>query len=209
MGINFGFIHTITEQSWQNLFWLSEYASSRGAALLQLHPLELTGRALTSFNHLVPSQESLHKVFIIGNYLEEKYAGKMRIQMDLLHSKLILQSPQIVSFFGKEFEINKTNFTDVVKCLVINEKGNIYPMSYGFSDYFCIGNISEIKKGIDVIGNFISNKGKDLYRLVKSVFSIIVDEVEDDLIKWTELIVKKSHSFVCTPQFSDVEAGAA
>ena len=109
MGINFGFIHTITEQSWQNLFWLSEYASSRGAALLQLHPLELTGRALTSFNHLVPSQESLHKVFIIGNYLEEKYAGKMRIQMDFLHSKLILQSPQIVSFFGKEFEINKTN----------------------------------------------------------------------------------------------------
>jgi hypothetical protein len=98
-GMSFGFIHTITEQSWQKLFWLSEFAYSRGAALLQLHPLELTGRALTNFNHLIPSQESLHKVFIISSYLEEKYAGKMKIQLDFLHRTSILQSPQIISFF--------------------------------------------------------------------------------------------------------------
>src|SRR4051794_24869360 len=69
LGTSFGFIHTITEQSWQKLFWLSEFAYAKGAKLLQLHPLELTGRAATDFNYLVPSQESLHKVFIIGNYL--------------------------------------------------------------------------------------------------------------------------------------------
>ncbi len=195
IGLSFGFIHTITEHSWQKLFWLSEFAYSKGAKLLQLHPLELTGRALTDFNHLVPSQESLHKVFIIGNYLEEKYRNKMRIQMDFLHREYILQSPQDVNFFGEEFKLNETNFCEVVKCLIIDENGNVYPMSYGFDEYFCIGNISEIKKGNDIIGDFIGNKGKDLYALISEVYSAIKTETESDLITWAEMIVKKSHSF--------------
>lgn len=202
-GIDFGFIHTITEQTWQKLFWLAEFAYSKGATLLQLHPLELTGRALTDFNHLQPSQESLHKVFIIGNYLEEKYTNKMKVQLDFLHSKIIMHSPQTISFFGSEFELNKTNFSDVIKCLVVNEDGNIYPMSYGFSNQFCLGNVSSIKKGNDIFEQFIMKKGKDLYKLITNVFTKIQTEFPDDLIAWTEMIVKESHSFISSPNLSD------
>ena len=191
-GINFGFIHTITEESWQKLFWLSEFAFQNGASLLQLHPLELTGRALREFSHLPPSQESLHKVYIIESYLAEKYAGKMKFHLDFLHRESILLSPPSISFFGEEFELNESNFSDIVKCLVIDQNGNIYPMSYGFADHFCIGNIRDIERGIDVIREFILNKGRDLYFLIKETYSMIQNEMENDLIAWTELIVKRS-----------------
>ena len=195
LGINFGFIHTVTEQSWQKLFWLSEFAFQKGASLLQLHPLELTGRALREFKHLPPSQESLHKVYILEDYLREKFAGKMKIHFDVLHRESILHSPKTISFHGGEFELNEANFSDVVKCLVIDQNGYIYPMSYGFHQNFCIGNINEIRRGNDVIREFIINKGKDLYSLISEVYSTVENEMEDDLIAWTAMIVRRSHAF--------------
>jgi MoaA/NifB/PqqE/SkfB family radical SAM enzyme len=202
LGISFGFIHTTTEESWRDLLWLAEFAASKGAALLQLHPLELTGRALAEFSHLVPSQESLQKVFILGSYIDEKYTGKMKVQLDFLHRNIILQSPGTISFFGTNFELNKTNFSDAVKCLVIDQKGDVYPMSYGFAEYFRMGHISEVTEGRDIIADFINNKGRDMYRLIQKIFRMIEIEETDDLIVWTELIVKNSHSYRDAPSDS-------
>ena len=44
-GIPFGIIHTLTARSWPHLPWVATFAAHNGAALLQVHPLELTGRA--------------------------------------------------------------------------------------------------------------------------------------------------------------------
>lgn len=43
--MTFGLLHTITNQSWDSLLWLGEFAAAHGAKLLQLHPLEMYGRA--------------------------------------------------------------------------------------------------------------------------------------------------------------------
>lgn len=194
LGKTFGFIHTITEESWQNFIWLADYAYEKGASLVQLHPLELTGRALKEFNHLVPSEESLHKIFILGNFLQEKFQGEMKVHLDFLHREYIVNSPLSVSYHGEDFELTPANFSDAVKCLIIDEKGDIYPMSYGFNPYFCLGNIKEIKEGRDIFMDFINLKGKALYKLISNVFEDIAKEREVDLITWTELIVKESHA---------------
>lgn len=192
--IPFGFIHTITENSWEKLIWLAEFAFSHGAILLQLHPLELTGRAATEFNEMLPSQESLHKVFIISNYLEEKYAGRMKIQLDFYHREFVVRSPRSVNFLGKDYKITTDNFAETVKSLIMDEEGNIYPMSYGFDHYYRIGNICDIPKGNDIFKNFVEEKGESLYGLIKNVFDKI-SLADHDMIKWTELIVHDSHFY--------------
>lgn len=194
LGKSFGFIHTITEKSWENFLWLSDYAFEKGASLLQLHPLELTGRAIEEFNQLLPSEESLYKTFILGSFLQEKFQDQMKIHLDFLHRDYILNYPLSVSYYGKDFELTSSNFSDAVKCLIIDEKGDVFPMSYGFNPYFCLGNIKDIKEGRDIFREFIKAKGKDLYELISDVFEIIVNEKENDLITWTELIVKESQS---------------
>ena len=44
-GIPFGFLFTLSEASLHDLAWVAEFALEQGAALLQIHPLEQTGRA--------------------------------------------------------------------------------------------------------------------------------------------------------------------
>jgi Fe-coproporphyrin III synthase len=193
-GTPFGFIHTITDKSWEDLLWLADFARSKGAGLLQLHPLELTGRASREFYELCPSQESLHKIFIIGDYLEEKYQGQMQIQLDFLHRDRILQSPGVIGYREEGFVLTEANFSELIKCLVIDEKGFIYPMSYGFGTFFRIGHIKEIKEGKDPIKNFIEQKGRDFYGLVSKVYHMIKSDPEDDLIAWTAMIVRESQA---------------
>ena len=195
MKIPFGFIHTITENSWENLIALADFVYEQGAGLLQLHPLELTGRAASEFTHMLPSQETLHKVFIISSFLEEKYAGKMKIQLDYLHKEFVLRSPASVNYLGEAYKITTANFADTVKSLIMDETGNIFPMSYGFDPFYCLGNIGDIALGKDIFSVYIREKGANLYDLIKDVYHQIA-LIEDDMIKWTELIVHESHG-VC------------
>ena len=44
-GIPFGFIFTLTQFNLDELPWVASFALAQGAALLQIHPLEITGRA--------------------------------------------------------------------------------------------------------------------------------------------------------------------
>lgn len=195
MKIPFGFIHTITEHSWENLISLADFVYEQGAGLLQLHPLELTGRAVNDFADRLPSQNTLHKVFILSTYLEEKYNGKMKIQLDYLHKEFVLRSPASVSYLGEDYKITTANFADTVKSLIMDEAGYIYPMSYGFDPFFSLGNIRDIGLGKDIFSSFIEEKGENLYALIKDVYHKIAF-FEDDMIKWTELIVHDSHA-VC------------
>ena len=194
MGKTFGFIHTLTDQSWQNILWLSDYAYEKGANLLQLHPLELTGRALREFKHMVPTADSIYKTFILINFLKEKYEGKMKVHLDMLHRNHIMHSPESISYYGPDFKITKENFSDILKCLIVDELGDIYPMSYGFNPYFKIGNIREIKEGKDIFAEFIEIKGEAIYDLISGVFQNIESGEGEDMIPWTDLIVRESHS---------------
>ncbi|MGV3656492.1 MAG: radical SAM protein [Chitinophagaceae bacterium] len=189
----FGMIHTITERSWDKLLWLADFAFENGAQLLQLHPMELTGRAAIEFRHLLPSEETLHRVFIISAYLRQKYEGLMHIHMDFYHRNLVLQNPAAVSYYGDEFEITKANLAQVLRSIIVDPMGNIYPLSYGFGEQYCMGNLQDVKEGKDVFENFINQKGASLYRLFAGTYQHILQDTETDMVKWTELIVQQSH----------------
>jgi MoaA/NifB/PqqE/SkfB family radical SAM enzyme len=194
-GSYFGFIHTITERSWEKFIELAEFAHSMGARLLQMHPLEQTGRAVLDPGLLSPSQECLHKVFILASYLRQKYSGVLHIQLDFLHREHILDSPVLVSAAQEATDLTEDNFPEIVRCLVVDANGSIFPMSYGFDDYFCLGNIADLKKGTNVIDRFIAKKGAAFCSLIHGVFQAIAVNDENDMIPWTEIIVRESHEF--------------
>ncbi len=191
-GVLFGFIHTVTTQTWEKLLWLADFACNQGAKLLQLHPLELAGRAASEFSHLLPSQECLHKVYILCAYLKEKYAGRMQIHFDFFHRDIILQFPTIVNWYGDNFEINRDNFLKVLRSVIVVENGDIFPLSYGFDKTFLIGNIAEIKEGKDIFFDFMQRKGRILYNLFGETFHEIESDLETDMVTWTSMLVTQS-----------------
>jgi MoaA/NifB/PqqE/SkfB family radical SAM enzyme len=190
--ISFGFIHTVTSESWDSLLWLGELAQSKGAKLLQLHPLEMCGRAVDEMQPYFLDQLALHKVYLLFMYLRSKYEPELQIQLDLLHKVYIEEFPQTVSFFG-DSAANKT-FSEVLDTIVVDEKGNVLPVGYGFSDKFRIGAIADANNGNDMFKDFMLTKIHDLLALFDRAYKRIVNDSENDLVNWNELIIEMSNN---------------
>jgi Fe-coproporphyrin III synthase len=190
---NFGFIHTITNQSWEDLLWLGEFAFKNGAKLLQLHPLENSGRANEELKEGVLSEMNLHKSFIIANYLKTKYEGKMDIQLDLSHRDYLVSFPET---FGINCNKNNPkNLIDYISNIVIDENGEIFPIAYGISKYFSLGNIKEMPEVDGLFPDYVAKKANNLKNLYQTTFDRIMATPNMDLINWSELIIEDSYGF--------------
>lgn len=197
LGKTFGFIHTITERSWKQLLWIAEFAHGNGARLFQLHPLENFGRARQSFNYSL-SQEILYKAYILYHYIKDKYNDAMFVQLDFLHKQHIIDFPSLVNvhFDGEELQEAK-QLRNLINTIIIDEKGNILPIAYGFSKEFMLENIYRFNTReewieADVFEKFLNNKSGTLYRKYKTAYNYVVNS-DNEMINWNELIVEMSN----------------
>lgn len=186
--IPFGFIHTVTKKSWQKIPDLIELISDLGGNSLQLHPIESTGRAIDELNNdYFLSQEDLHRIFILSSIIKE--TSPIKIQLDLLHKHFIEEHPEIV--FGNINEIN--TIKDLLKEIIITEKGDILPISYGFSHNFLIHNLQDNNTYYNnSIEKFLNDKGERLKKLITHTYNSMITDDDKDLFNWGELIVEES-----------------
>lgn len=188
-------VSAVMNNSWKNMIEIAETAYAIGASLVHFHPLELSGRAITEIPNGIDYEE-LQKAYIVYNFLQEKYAGLMHIQMDCIHKLVINNNPEICGYFGDAFIPNKSNFTDISKSIILDEKGNVFPFSYGLSKKYFIGNIknknhSEIT---NMLENYIDNKAIDFSNLLISSYKKYTSQIsEQDIIVWSEYIVEQSN----------------
>lgn len=191
----FGFIHTITPESWTGLIDLAEFAHQQGAKLLQLHPLEFTGRAKEEMIGQELDQTLLHKIFILVNYLKHKYAGVMKIQLDFLHRAQIQANPFVVNYFGENFVPNKQQLAAALTTVIVDEIGDVYPISHGFSKDYKIGNLKEVTQGVDIFERYMEH-WEATYSIIKKTYHQMIQQSQDDLFVWTERIVQNSHQAI-------------
>ena len=185
----FGFIHTVTPQSWESLLWLGTLAQAQGAKLLQLHPLEMYGRATETLTNSALDDTLYHQIFILANYLRSKYADRMFVQLDLLHRDYLREFPQAVSAFTRECSKNG-RVSDLFDTLVVDETGRISPVAYGFAPELSVGQLTSFNK--HTFSDFLQDK----VPLIEAVFSTTLDKIcknEDrDVINWNELVISES-----------------
>lgn len=189
----FGLIHTLTNESWRHLLWLGELAVEQGARLLQLHPLELYGRATAELSHAGLTQTNLHRAYILGKYLQSKYGEQLLIQLDFLHRHYIMRHPDSILYEGPGFQLTPANFAEYIQTLIIDEQGRVMPVSYGFAPYFTICELASFRASDQVFEKYLSEKGADLYGVMVSAHHDIVHDYERDLVAWAEYIVRKSY----------------
>ena len=187
---NFGFIHTVTPESFNDLFWLGEFAVEKGAKLLQLHPLELVGRGKNLADIKLHHRELL-KAYIMAFYLEQKHAGQLFVQLDILHKNLIAEKPEAILPIGFN-SLSNPKLSDLLKNVVIDEKGKISPFAYGFGDFYKIGHLTPHTDCDKMIEEFISKKGELVQELSHHVFDQIMASEEMDVFNWYEMITKSS-----------------
>ena len=198
MGKRFGFIHCVTQQSWEHLFWLGDFAHQQGAELLQLHPLEMSGRATKSLRGWETDQLLLHRAWIIGQIIKEKYACSMFVQLDWLHKTQVAEQPKAIWHYpaGKQ----PVDFSEWLPILNVRETGVVTPVCYGFSDHFSLGNVRAPQLSGRFFEQFREKRGDEMNALLEKAWLKIVTDDENDLAPWSELVEHLSHTWAATPQ---------
>jgi Fe-coproporphyrin III synthase len=189
----FGFIHTVTPQSWDSLLWLAAFAHDHGAKLLQLHPLEMYGRAAEALTGMLVDDTPAHQAFIMANYLQAKYDGKMVVQLDLLHRDYLQTFPQIVDTFSRHCA-KKGRLPDLLDTIIVEETGRILPIAYGFDPSFTIGNVYSFN------GNLFDQYIAEKVPLLKTLFAETLDKIlsnqQVDIVNWSEILVAESRKMM-------------
>jgi MoaA/NifB/PqqE/SkfB family radical SAM enzyme len=141
-GIPFGFIFTLTQYNLDELEWVARFALEEGASLLQIHPLEIVGRAKQELPDSRPDETEAAYAFLMGQRIQELAKGRMRVQVDFVHRRAILEDPERI-FAGADGEGKSVKLADMVSPVVIEPDGAVVPIQYGFDRAYALGNLND------------------------------------------------------------------
>jgi MoaA/NifB/PqqE/SkfB family radical SAM enzyme len=190
-GLNFGFIHTLTYQTWEHLLWIAEFAAESGARLLQLHPLEMAGRG-EDLGKLCAEEDGLAKAYLMATALAAKYSGSMTIQVDLLHRDQVLRAPEMVYADELPSDWDAIAPADLLGLMVMEADGAVVPISYGFSRQYQICSLKE--QSLDHSWHSFLREGyPEFRRLCRELFEELVSPNQRPLFNWHERVVARSH----------------
>lgn len=192
---HYGFIHTLLPDSWKILSWLAEFAVGHKASLLHLHPIEISGRAKQSFGDLAFTPIDFHKIYIAHHYLSTFYEKEIFIQLDLLHKDNIVDNPNFAFHQSCTPEFSFEGFSSIFKELIIDDKGCIYPIAYGCSPFFKIGDIHSNEKLANMIERFMSEKIKYVIEMFNKTYFDIINDEEFEIFNWSERVIANSFAF--------------
>jgi Fe-coproporphyrin III synthase len=187
----FGFIHTLTRASWVHLLWLAEFAAANGARLLQLHPLELAGRAETNLPQLATQDGVLSKAYLLAAALAAKYAVTMTVQTDLLHREQVLKNPAMV-YANESVDDHDETPARQLGILVLEPDGALVPVTYGFSRRYQVANARE-QSLATAWPAFLRDTYPEFRRLCHAVFGQLIAPGAQPLFNWHEQIAARSH----------------
>lgn len=141
-GIPFGFIFTLTQYNLDELDWVARFALDQGAKLLQIHPLELAGRAAAELAEEHPDRQETAVAFLEAARLSRELGDRMKVQVDLSHRQGLAAHPERV--YGDDpTGLEDAPLADTVSPLIIEADGAVVPLEYGFSRAYALGNLHD------------------------------------------------------------------
>ena len=192
-GIQFGFIHTLTQQNWKHLLWVAEFAASNGARLLQIHPLELAGRAGSQMASEASASDVLEKVYVLAFALANKYADTMRVQLDLLYRDDLREEPGLVYAGEQDNDCDQTIPAQLLGLLVLEPDGSVVPVSYGFSRRYKICNVKE-QRLFNAWPDYVENGYTEFRALCRRVWGDLCASDAPLLTNWHGVITSQSYA---------------
>ncbi|WP_323117818.1 radical SAM protein [Burkholderia alba] len=191
-GIEFGFIHTLTQHTWAHLMWVAAYAARKKAGLLQIHPLELSGRAADTMPGDAPPFDVAGRAYLLAAALSGKYADRMQIQIDLLHRDTIAARPDLV--YASDPAADETaSPASLLKVIVLQADGTVVPVSHGFDRRYALCNVHE-QRLADAWPAYRDDGYRRFTALCRQEFAAIRAGDAPLLMNWHERIVARSQA---------------
>ncbi|WP_225715372.1 radical SAM/SPASM domain-containing protein [Bradyrhizobium semiaridum] len=135
-GITLGLVFTLTMWNVHQIEWAVEFALASGAQLLQIHPLEASGRAAGLADD-VPDEIEASAALVECLRLQRAVGCQLTIQVDVATCGGLRQ---IMACTDRQVPLR---ISDAVSPLVIEPDGTCVPLEYGFPRDYALGNVSE------------------------------------------------------------------
>lgn len=196
-GIPFGFIHTLTRRSAPHLEWLGEYAVAQGARLLQIHPLERTGRAAEVLSGEAPDDELLARAYVAAFGLALRHQGALKVQLDLLYREDLREAPELVYADLPEAGAPPLDGADApaaerLGLLVLEAGGNVVPAAYGVSPRFRITDVRR-RPLAEAWPEFARERLAGFRAFCRELWEELTAPEGALLVNWHEAVVAASH----------------
>lgn len=133
--VRFGLLFTLTMWNVHQLEWAVDYALASGARLLQIHPLEASGRAAALVDD-VPDETEATMALLEGLRLQEMVAGRLAIHVDIATAGRLRQ---MASQPCRDRQPQR--ISDIVSPLVVEPDGICVPLEYGFPRGYALGDV--------------------------------------------------------------------
>jgi Fe-coproporphyrin III synthase len=191
-GIPFGFVHTLTERNWEHLLWVAEFAAANGAGLLQIHPLEIAGRAAIGMQDQSAADSILAAVYVLAFALGARYEARMRVQLDLIHRDLLRDEPGLVYAADEQIQLAEDEMpARLLGLLVLEPDGALVPVSYGFSRRYTLCDARE-RSLREAWPEYHHNVLPAFHQLCRRVWAELSSTNGPMLSNWHETIVARS-----------------
>ena len=191
-GIPFSVIHTVTEATLPHLRWLAETAKCMGARSLQLHPLELTGRALVELRDAAPCGEVAARTYLMSQLLKQDLGPDFTVRADLFNRETLRKNPKHV-FAERVPSATELCLSDLVNPIVLEPDGSVVPVCYGFDGRFQIADATLSACDLQV-RDWISKKYSEFQDLAISTLDDVLEANGYPFFNWYELLASRSHA---------------
>jgi len=138
-GVTFGLIHTATEASLAELRWLFGWAVEHGAKLLQLHPLERSGRAEGMPDARFTEGEFETRLSLLADIIGRDFEDLL-VHTDAMPVALLAQACD--SEVRTLANASGIPFSALVDPLVVGPDGLVTPLVYGLDPALSVGSLA-------------------------------------------------------------------
>ncbi len=186
----YGFIQSVCRSNWESMLWVADFAHDNGAKLLQIHPLEQTGRATQEMAGESLTELDQYRVFMLYNYLQAKHPD-MTIQLDMLPKEYAIDWPQLI-YTDDAFLADSTAPIETgVDFLVINENGLVLPLPHGADPYWALGSIYEGISLREMLDRFNHTRLTHYKRVVAGTLAQVTAPDFADFFNWSEWLLHR------------------
>jgi len=190
-GIPFGFIFTLTQQNLHELEPVAAFAKEQGARLLQIHPLEETGRARETLSGFQPDEERSAYAFLESLRLQRELGDGLRVHVDLFDRAVLQSRPELVFAEDIPEDTLESPLAELISPLIIQTDGSVVPLQYGFAPKYALGSLYEASLP-ELAGKWRQHVFPQFRQLSRRIF---LESVNPDILpffNWYEVIAREA-----------------
>lgn len=193
-GVSFGFVFTLTAANLDELPWAAAFACEQGAKLLQIHPLEETGRAVLRLVGQRPDAQLATIAWVLGRALERQYLGRMLVQVDLVDVGVLQAAPsEVFAEAGPGPTANEVPLAELVAPLVIETDGTVVPLQYGAARHLALGNLNVSR--LAVLAERWRREGQPAFRrLCAETLATVAATADLPIVNWFEEFARRAEA---------------